>query len=326
LTTQAPTGAWNTYPAAAAQFSWTDSAGNANLFTFDCVVDETWNEPATVTEHPVENGANVADHVRVELRKVTLKVWATNEPIDANNWDEATVGPVSIDVAGPSWTPGPGTIIVPEWDNNITLKSIAGSLVGIAGAVVGNAVGGGNAGGLIGDVAAIAGLEAADLLLPGERTKVPVQTDAGIQPTSGRTIQAQVQQWPGGSDGIDYVAKTISALQTLKNNAQQIDVIGSKSFCSPMTITGLTTVRNADTGTGADITIELTEVRIVQTQTVAVPIPNLPAGGGNVPQQKGQQDPSDSTPQKQQSVAKLLANFISGASGGGLSFLLPGPP
>jgi len=93
------------------------------------------------------------------------------------------------------------------------------------------------------------------------------------------------------------VSAMVSALQLLKNTAQLIQVIGSKTACYAMVITGLTTVRSKDTGSGADITIEFSEVRLVTTQTVAAPIPNLSAGGGVPPQNKGKQDAGDAPTQ-----------------------------
>lgn len=302
---------WNSYPAFAAHLAWTDAAGNQNQLTFDCVVSEQWDEDATVTEHPVEQGADVTDHVRVELRKCELKVWATNEPIDANNWDEATItsSTLSLDPNGvqPRWKVGSGELTVSGWDNPILLRSLAGSLVGLAGSAIGSAVGGSATGMIAGDVAALAGLEAAFLLDPAEATAGTVQTDAGLEPNVNGLAKVQTQQWPDSSSGgTDYVAKTIGQLQLLKNTAQQIDLLGSKQSCSPMVIEKFSTVRSAETGTGADITIGLREVRIVTTQTVPVSIPNLSGGGGVPPKNKGSQDPQDAPVQTQKSVAKQL--------------------
>jgi hypothetical protein len=314
------------YPAVAAHFSWNDAAGNSNRFSFDLVVSETWDEDATVTEHPVEQGADVTDHVRVQLRKVELKVWATNEPIDANNWDQATVQTASLDLPGQTWETGPGQVTIPVWDNPIILRSLAGSLVGLAGGLIGGALGGAKAGMIAGDIAALVGLEAAFLLDPASVSPDTIQTDAGLLPKKNATQSVQVQQWPGGSDGTDYVAMTIAKLQLLKNTAQQIFFIGTKSFCSPMVIEKLTHVRSADTGSGADITIGLKEVRIVTTQTVPAPIPNLPAGGGVPPSNKGTQDAADASPTTSTSAAKQLAQAIKGLPPGGIASILGAAP
>lgn len=49
--------------------------------TFDCVVNENHNDTLTITEHPVEEGANVADHAQKEPDEVTLSGIISNQPI-----------------------------------------------------------------------------------------------------------------------------------------------------------------------------------------------------------------------------------------------------
>lgn len=143
-----------------------------------------------------------------------------------------------------------------------------------------------------------------------------MQTDAGLQPTGASAIQVQTQTWPNAAGGgTDYVAKTISQLKLLLQSAQRIDVIGSKDFCSPMVITSLASSRDKDTGTGADITLTLREVRLVSTKVVAAPIPNLSARGGNPPLNKGKKDTKDAPPQTQESKARYLVQFIDAMGG-----------
>jgi hypothetical protein len=54
---------------------------------FDCVTDESLAHGAEVTEHPVEEGANVADHIRNVSDEIKLTIITTNTPIkpDVNN-------------------------------------------------------------------------------------------------------------------------------------------------------------------------------------------------------------------------------------------------
>ena len=74
-------------PLQKAYLQWTDTSGSSNLITFAVVTAEDWDEGAQVTEHPVEQGPDVADHIRVELPKCRLRVFATNEPIDVAHGD-----------------------------------------------------------------------------------------------------------------------------------------------------------------------------------------------------------------------------------------------
>lgn len=48
---------------------------------FDGVESETHPDLATVTEHPVETGANIVDHVRLEPGVISLSVIVSNTPI-----------------------------------------------------------------------------------------------------------------------------------------------------------------------------------------------------------------------------------------------------
>lgn len=49
--------------------------------TPDLVVSETHESTVTVTKHPVEKGADVTDHVRIEPKTLSLEVFVTNTPI-----------------------------------------------------------------------------------------------------------------------------------------------------------------------------------------------------------------------------------------------------
>jgi hypothetical protein len=152
-------------------------------------------------------------------------------------------------------------------------------------------------------------------LLPGFEVDVPTPTDAGLLPPLPKPpVVAQTQQWQAIATGgvTDFVEKTHALLVQLKNKAQLIDVFGSKQTEYSMVIEELVFHRGDDTGTGEEITIGLKKVRIVQTQTVAAPIPNLPAGGGKPPAKKGAQQGSTGG-QKDSAAFKL-------ATGMGASF------
>jgi hypothetical protein len=52
---------------------------------FDCVESETYTSTSSITTHPVEVGANVADHIREEPDKVSLTVFISNSPTHGDN-------------------------------------------------------------------------------------------------------------------------------------------------------------------------------------------------------------------------------------------------
>lgn len=49
---------------------------------FDCTLSETHEASAQVTEHPIETGANITDHVRPMLARVSIEGLITNTPIN----------------------------------------------------------------------------------------------------------------------------------------------------------------------------------------------------------------------------------------------------
>ncbi len=282
---------------AAAYLSWTDSAGALHTFFPDLVLSENWSENATVTEHPVEQGANVVDHVRVELVKCELALFATNEPVGANNFTNPELTAVVLEGLD-----GPGQVIpsppvADVWDANLALKgallAAGGAIGGLAGGVVGNAIGAA-AGALLGG------------LVTGKDTPTPVPTVITV--TAAPTVigQATVQTL---SESQDFVQQTIELLEQLKSSAQLVTLNGSKQVVQNMVIESFTYVREAETGTGAEITLGLKEVRIVQTQTVNVPLQPRASS----PTTNGNQNPSDGSAAQQTDVLTQLGSLGAGA-------------
>jgi len=63
-------------------FVWTDAAGQTKRLYFDATMSEGHEFTAEITEHAVEKGANVTDHVRKNLDRLTLEVMVSNTPIE----------------------------------------------------------------------------------------------------------------------------------------------------------------------------------------------------------------------------------------------------
>ncbi len=72
--------------ASGAFFQWTTKAGLNKALYFDCCVSESTELDSDATENPVEEGANVSDHVKKQLNKISLELFVSNSPIeDVNN-------------------------------------------------------------------------------------------------------------------------------------------------------------------------------------------------------------------------------------------------
>lgn len=71
-----------------AYLMWADPSKQTRRLYFDAVMTEQHEFTAEITEHAVEKGANITDHVRKNLDRLVLEVLVTNTPIvptDPNN-------------------------------------------------------------------------------------------------------------------------------------------------------------------------------------------------------------------------------------------------
>jgi hypothetical protein len=91
---------------------WENAAGQPKELHFDVVTDETQEMSVTATEHPVEDGANISDHIRRELNRVALEVFVSNTPILDVNGRGARVQsvPITIEKYKAPLAPTPGAV------------------------------------------------------------------------------------------------------------------------------------------------------------------------------------------------------------------------
>lgn len=60
--------------------TWTDDSGAAQTLELDVDLQESHDLASDITEHPVEEGADVTDHVRPRLRRVTIEGYVSDTP------------------------------------------------------------------------------------------------------------------------------------------------------------------------------------------------------------------------------------------------------
>lgn len=74
--------------------------GSEAVILFDATLSEEHRAEAEITEHPVERGANVSDHIRPKLERLRLDVHVTNTPIrDPRSYPNKS-GAQPVDLAG----------------------------------------------------------------------------------------------------------------------------------------------------------------------------------------------------------------------------------
>lgn len=294
---------------------WLDSTGDQTSLLFDVVTDESWNGTNQITEHPVETGANVADNVRVGLSKCQLTVFVTNEPFKNTSFTDVGPQSVTITIAAPDQPPfNPvQTLTAKQWRNGLALRT---ALQGV-GALAGKALGGAT-GGFVGD---IAGGALGALINPPHTVDVPFVPGVGMDQTPGQSVGVSLVQVKTPDD---YVRKMYEALETLRTTAQLLTVVGSKNYKQNMVIESVDMDRSADTGTGAEFTLALKEIRFVTTQTVNAPVPTIPRA--KTPVAKGPQNPVPVTPPKRQSVLAKLETLLAATPQAGVPVSLPEAP
>lgn len=89
-----------------------DGGGDAKSLYFDVCTEEDKDFSSTVTEHPVEDGVNVADHVKKELDKLSIEVFVSNAPVYDFNARGSGVQsvPIPLQKFKPPLAPTPGAV------------------------------------------------------------------------------------------------------------------------------------------------------------------------------------------------------------------------
>lgn len=226
---------------------------------FDVVESENQKHTATATEHVVESGANVSDHVRDDLATVTLSVFVSNTPfVDVNRmWDGRVAGlELKVPEVKTSLSPMPGALMN-------------------------------------------AGLDALTKAIRGPKS-----------------WKAETMQWPSEFDNVGFV---FNSLLDWKSRGVVGKVITPHRSYESMYITGVDMTRDAETGEGASINIELKEIRLVEALLVTAPVPTEERGKVSKP--KGRQmltfTRGEPSPEQEESVARALkVRLLKGLVGG----------
>lgn len=95
---------------------------------FEAVLSESAEHMVTATEHVVEEGANITDHVRENPRRVTLEVFLSNTPI-------TVAGPLDMQITFE-------TLDVPKRESNGPIGITPGALIQAGAAAISNLLNG----------------------------------------------------------------------------------------------------------------------------------------------------------------------------------------
>lgn len=208
----------------------------------DIVSAESGDFGSTVTEHPVERGANITDFIREDLDIVNVVWFVSNSPIGeyvsvVGGSQPGALRPGNIAVHKDGKMKGV-SLVIPEYSPSLTIN-VAGVPVPNPGAIIATAQ------------KAVTGL---------------VNKIFGSEPNRTALMMTFAEDK-------DYATDAIALLRDLKASGKLLTLALPRMELESMTITKITPNRTSDEGTGVEIGIEFKQIRTVQVLTVAAPKP-----------------------------------------------------
>jgi hypothetical protein len=237
-------------------------------FHFDAVLQEKHEITSTITEHPVEEGSNIADHVRPDPIVLNIQGVVTNTPIVAigtDGWQRTPqiLGPgeYHIEEAKPKDPPGtPPIIISPPQPPLLGLLSLNGAVNALSNAIFGDGT--------------------FTLQQSSDRNTLPNQRYNALVDVSSLVR--------------NFIAEALSVLTQLRDEATLCTVIAPhKGPYNNMVVTKVMFSRGSSEAGKGTFDIELREIRIVSSAVVAAPKPSIPRA--NPPVTSGAQAPAPTT-------------------------------
>jgi hypothetical protein len=261
--------------------------GQLAMISIDATVEEVPQVSALITEHAVEEGGNVSDHVRPENDRLTLSFVISNTPINVpqTNADGVTgsIQPLQFAVAG-----APRRL-----DGNpiLTTPFFPGRFIGSTPRISINV-------GPFFRATFGAGLKT---LPTPERPQFQPQP---LLPGGELDAGASTLQF---SQPFDRISSVYEELRDIIRSGIVVSIITSLRTYNNMALANLSAPRTADTANAVEFSVDATQVRIVSTETVAAPEPVQVRG--NVQTRKGPRPPGPTTEAEQVKAKSMLKKF-----------------
>ena len=234
--------------------SWTNADGSVDVVQLDVYDSETHGMPTEVTEFPVEDGPDISDNVRRKPKTLTIEGYVSDTPLPQNHGSGTNGGThaASLDSLTLN-TPGSA-----KWHGELTNLDVPASPLRANVAALASAGFNALAGAL-----GFTGAPQANLRKPDARQ--PEQTTA------------LTWAWPSWSS---RVAETFALLEKAYDTAALMTLTTDIKTYTNMVFAdqGLQVPRKTDDGNGAPFTLDLKQIRVVQSQTVTAPKPAEPSG------------------------------------------------
>jgi hypothetical protein len=261
---------------------WDDpNTGDLIVVKFDATTSEDPQDSLTITDHPVEQGANIVDHARDEPERITIEGYITNTPHKGNLTpeDDHVDSPVNLQAKQMGdYSNDSIELDVPDPPLEISESGLLQAGV----QAVGNLITGGPN-------------RTAQVLRAPAPTTVNVAAHALQSPTSRDRVRIAYQKL------LD--ARTSRALVTVESSQREYFDMLIERIAKPR-VTG--------DGTATKFSIDLRRIRIAQSQTVQSPQP-AEARGASTKSLGSQSTKDDPNAAQKESLLHQQTGDLSGA-------------
>lgn len=268
----------------------------------DVSISERHALSADVTEHPVEQGSAIADHIRPKPRELTIEGFVTNHPTEMPLSHAG--GAAALDDAGYiDVTTVPGRRMPP-----MTVEILGEPTDYGLGVIPG-----------VGQAIALGGAVAGVLGLPSTLPRRRFAAEHHVEDTQGRTFHS-VNALAFSSE-FDRVGAVYAALVQVVQDAQPVRLVTGLDIYDQVALSDLSFDRSADVGPHAlRFTAGCRVLRIVTAQTARVPKPLEQRGKPG--QSRGKQATTETPaatlpPPAQEQVTPVVRSFLAALFGGG---------
>lgn len=258
----------------ATNFDWTflywqdEATGETEFLQFDAVTSLSPEDPSTITDHPVERGANVVDHIREEPERLSLEAIVSTTPNAEIDDDVALEG---IDLRFMA-VPTGGTETIELKIPSPPIQPDPNGLVQAGIGAIGNALFGG----------------------PKAQVNVPGQ---------GRAFNVQAQALQQSSPR-NRVRDIYEKLLEVKRKHILISITTRDRDYTELAIERLATQRTADNSGSTIFQLDFRRIRVAASETVLAPKPA--EARGTTTKNKGSQPTEEEEGPKAQQWESIL--------------------
>lgn len=256
-------------------------SGSYDVVRFDVVFSENHTNESTLTEHPVEQGVDVADHSNPKLYEVVLSAFVSNTPLQIVPGTRGADGFKPLDGEAGLLTVGNQTVSVPT--GSVTTQRNSAILPGVPFRVSANPIG---------------------LLQNAANTAPKSISIGGFQYNDGPDGQIKVSGFQLGNTKMNRVAIVDDQLRAMREQAVVIQLVTTTRTYDSMMVVKHTVSRTPEDGSGATFEITVRQIRIVNTKVVTAPVPTEVRGKVEV--SKGSTSGKDVPPGDTESVFNKL--------------------